>query len=76
MMFEKKKSLAEKFLRRGILVIYTDRSSTVFVAVDDMSPDEVVQLISKEGFELADKPEYGFFAMENLKKNGFWCNLK
>ena len=32
-MLEKKKMLAEKLLRKGILLIYIDRSSTVFVAV-------------------------------------------
>lgn len=75
-MLEKKKMLAEKLLRKGILLIYIDRSSTVFVAVDDMSSDEVAKLIGEEGFELTEAPEAGFFATEQENKNGFWCNLK
>lgn len=75
-MFKKKKTLAEKLLRKGVLLIYTDRSSTVFVAVDDMSSDEVAKLIGEEGFELTEAPEAGFFATEQENKNGFWCNLK
>ena len=59
-MLEKKKMLAEKLLRKGILLIYIDRSSTVFVAVDDMSSDEVAKLICEEGFELTEAPEAGF----------------
>lgn len=75
-MLEKKKALADKLLKKNVLLIYADISSSVFVATDCMSSDEVSKLINEEGFELADSPESGIFATAFMKKNGYWCNLK
>ena len=75
-MFEKKKALAEKLLKRNVILIYADTSSSIFIETDCLTSDEVVKLINEEGFELADSPEAGIFAAAEMKKNGYWCNLK
>lgn len=75
-MFEKKKALAEKLLKRNVILIYADTSSSIFIVTDCLTSDEVVKLINEEGFELADSPEAGFYATAEMKKNGYWCNLK
>ena len=75
-MLEKKMALADKLLKKNILLIYADTSSSIFVATDCLSSEDIAKLITKEGFELADNPEPGFFALAFAKKNGYWCNLK
>ena len=75
-MFEKKKLLAEKLLKKNVILIYTDRSSSIFVVTDCLSSDEVAELINEEGFEITDSPEVGIFATAEMKKNGYWCFLK
>lgn len=75
-MFEKKKALADKLLKKNVLLIYADISSSIFVATDCLSSDEVIKLINEADFELTDRPEPGIFATTDMKKNGYWCNLK
>lgn len=75
-MLEKKMALADRLLKKNILLIYADISSSIFVATDSLSSDEVAKLIIGEGFELADSPDAGYFATAFMKKNGYWCNLK
>lgn len=75
-MLEKKMALADRLLKKNILLIYADTSSSIFVATDSLSSDEVVKLINEEGFELTDSPDAGYFATAFEKKNGYWCNLK
>jgi len=75
-MLEKKKALADKLLKKNILLIYADISSSVFVATDSLSKDEVAKLIIEEGIELADTPDAGYFATAFMIRNGYWCNLK
>lgn len=75
-MLEKKMALAGRLLKKNILLIYADISSSIFVATDCLSSDEVAKLINDEGFELADRPEAGYYATAFMKKNGYWCNLK
>ena len=70
---EKKMALADRLLKKNILLIYADISSSVFVATDSLSSDEVAKLIIGEGFELADSPDAGYFATAFMKKNGYWC---
>lgn len=75
-MFEKKQALAEKLLERNIILIYADTSSSIFVATDTMTSDEVVKVIRELGFELSGTPVPGYFAAPEMKKNGYWCFLK
>ena len=75
-MLEKKKALADRLLKKNILLIYADTSSSIFVATDSLSSDEVVKLINGEGFELTGSPDAGYFATAFMKQNGYWCNLK
>lgn len=75
-MLEKKMALADKLLKKNILLIYADISSSIFIATDSLTSDEVARLIIEEGFELADSPDAGYFATGFMKKNGYWCNLK
>lgn len=75
-MLEKKMALADRLLKKNILLIYADISSSIFVATDCLSSDEVAELINDKGFELADSPEFGYYATAFMKKNGYWCNLK
>ena len=75
-MLEKKMALADKLLKKNVLLIYADISSSIFVATDCLSSCEVAKLINEEGFELADSPEAGYYATAFMKKNGYWCNLK
>ena len=75
-MLEKKMALADRLLKKNILLIYADTSSSIFVATDSLSSDEVVKLINEEGFELTDSPDAGYFATAFEKKHGYWCTLK
>lgn len=75
-MFEKKQLLAEKLLKKNIILIYADTSSSIFVVTDTMTSDEVVKLIKQEGFELSGVPVAGDYATSNMVKNGYWCFLK
>lgn len=75
-MLDKKMALADKLLKKNIMLIYADISSSVFVATDCLSSDEVAKLVKDEGFELADSPEFGYYATAFMKKDGYWCNLK
>lgn len=75
-MLEKKMALADKLLKKNILLIYADTSSSVFVATDCLSSDEVTKLINEQGFELTDNPESGYYATAFIKRDGYWCNLK
>ena len=75
-MLEKKMVLADRLLKKNVLLIYADRSLSIFVATDCLSAEDIAKLIKKEGFELVDNPEPGFFALAFAKKNGYWCNLK
>ena len=75
-MLEKKMALADKLLKKNILLIYADTSSSIFVATDCLSSDEVTKLINEQGFELSDSPDAGYFATAFMKKDGYWCNLK
>lgn len=75
-MLEKKMALADKLLKKNILLIYADISSSVFIATDSLSSDEVAKLINDQGFELCDSPDAGYFATAFMKKDGYWCNLK
>lgn len=75
-MLEKKMALADKLLKKNILLIYADTSSSIFVATDCLSSDEVAKLINEQGFELSDSPDAGYFATAFMKKDGYWCNLK
>lgn len=75
-MLEKKNVLADKLLKKNVLLIYANISSSIFVATDCLSSDEVAKLIKDEGFKLADSPEFGYYATAFMKMDGYWCNLK